>query len=304
MDPQQLQQYIAQFNNAMTAGGAAGAVNQFQGSGNYDTLFGQGMARAWANGPLQTALQQPQVSLPQFFNSSAYQLAYGNNPSASSMDPNERFQNDPGVQAAIRAGAPLIANSYGQQGLGASGRAANGVAQYMYNNYNNFLQNQESLYQNEYQKGLTEQQQAVGTYLNQQQLMGNAFTNYQNQLAQLGTQNGTNLTTQQAQNQFTGGQNLAQLLANLNQSTGGALASGQLSTSAIISQLLANQGVLNANAFLGTGAAQSNNVLAGSQLGAQLGGASGLFQAPNAAQTNSLLNGANSVPSGKLGTYF
>lgn len=284
MTPEELQDYITQYNSAMTPGGAATAVSSFQNSGNYANQFGSGFNQYWNSSPLQQLTQTPSVKLEDFLKSDAYRVQYGDN---QSTDPNQRFQNDPGVQMAIKAGMPALANSYGAKGLGASGPAANGVAQYMYNNYLNFTGKQGDLYNQEYNKAATSQQQQAATYLQQQQLMGNTFQNYQNQLAALGGQ-GAQTSNQQAQNQYQSGQNLANLLAQLNQNTGNISAQSQLSVNELISQLLANQGVLNANGYLGTGAAMSGNILAGSQLGAQLANAQ---NKSNAGTTNSLLAG-------------
>lgn len=302
MTPQELQAYIAQYNTALTASGAGPAVNQYQQSGNYDTVFGQGMQTAWNNSPLQPALQSPQVPLNQFFNSDVYRLNYGDSALSKSFNPTERFENDPGVQKAIQAGMPLLANSYSQKGLGASGPAAKGLADFMYSNYGSFMNNQNNIYQSEYQKAATEQQQAIGTYLNQQQLQSNTFTNYQNQLAALSAQ-GVDITKGQSSNQFNAGQNLAQLLAQIQASTGGALSGNTMAANEILSQLLANQGVLNANAYVGLGSAMSQNIYNGSALGAQLGNAQ---NRSNAGTTNSLLGGigASSTPGTRTGGSY
>lgn len=209
--------------------------------------------------------------LNEFLNSSQYQLMYGNSPSAQSTDPNVRFQNDPGVQNAIQAGLPALQAQYAQKGLGASGAAANGLSQNMYNNYNSF----------------------IGT-------QGSAMTNYQNQLAALaGTgQSAANNAASATNTDQTG---LASLIAQLNSTTGTQSAQSTLGSSENIATLLANLGVNQSNAFLNTGAAMSNNMLAGSQLGAQLANAAQQSAAQtksSALQGQGALNGASALTGG------
>jgi hypothetical protein len=353
MTPEELQQYTTQYNSAMTPGGAAQGTSNFQNSPGYNMQFGQGMAQAynnnqplqniigganwqnnpinsmqfgsqaganWQNNPLNQMLQQPQLSNQQFMNSDAYKLAYGNNQAAS---PAERFQNDPGVQMAIQAGMPMLANSYSAKGLGASGPAANAVAQYMYNNYLDFNKGQSNLYNQEYGKQYQTQQNQVagyqnqqalqnstyqnqqalqaGLFQNQQQGVGNLFNNYQSQLQGL-TNMGYGAAQQQAQNAYGSGQNLANLLSGYNQSTGQNIFQGGLGVNENIATLLANQGVLGANAYLGVGSAMSGNMLAGSQLGAQLANAQ---NQSNAQTMNSALAGQGALAgAGQLGRYF
>lgn len=176
----------------------------------------------------QSALQN------QFMNTPGYQLQYGDSLFSKSMDPSQRFMADPGTQMAIQAGMQPLMNNYAGRGLGQSGALAQGLSQYMYNNYGNFVGGQ-----------------------------SNAFKNYQDQLMAL-----TNLGTQNngAAQANSNGQTIAQLVSQAAQSMGNA----QLQTGENLSTLYGNQGVLNANAYLNTGAAQSNNLMQGMSLLAQL----------------------------------
>lgn len=278
MTPQELQQYITQYNTALTPGGASAGTTAYQNSPAYNLQFGPAASQTWNNNPVLSLLSEPKLSTNEFLNSDAYKIQYGNN---NSQDPNERFQNDPGIQMAIKAGMPMLANSYAAKGMGASGPAANAVGQYMYNNYLNFTGKQGDLYNTEYNNRLQQQQQNVGTYLNQQQVLGNSFANYQNQL---GTLAGAGNTASGQQGQTTANANigLGNLLAQLQYGTGGQLSSNLLSSQANVAQLQANNGVFNANAYLGIGAAMSNNMMQGSQLGAQLANAQNVSNAQTA----------------------
>lgn len=230
MDPTLLSQYINAYQNsnvtpiAMTSGGA----NQ---------------------------------GLTNFFNSPAAQQAYGSGPATQiaatgQYNPAVAFAMDPGVQLAIQAGQPMLADQYAAKGLGASGTAAAGLSQYMYNNYNNY----------------------VGT-------QSNLFNNYQNQLSNLAQFGSTQTGGAQAnQNQ----QNLSSLLANIYSSQGNQLSNSYQNTGSNIAQLLGNQGVLGANIYSGTYAAEANNLLQGSLLGAQLAGQQ---NASNAQTASSALKG-------------
>ncbi len=319
MTPQELKDYIQQYGSAMTPGGAASGTSQFMNSPGYNMQFGPASTASWITNPVAYMLDKPELSteefkntpaygmsnldynlpLNSFLNSDAYKLAYGNN---NSLDPNQRFQNDQGVQMAIKAGMPLLANSYASKGLGMSSPAANAVSQYMYNNYLDFNRGQSSLYNQEYSKGYANkidtvkkdldlynqeynkltaaQQQQIATYLNQQGVMGQNFSNYQDRLMGLAGQ-GAAASNQLSNNSFNAGNNLANLLFQGNMATGTNSAQIGTSSAAILAELLANQGVLNANALIGTGAAKANNMLAGSQLGAQIANAQNRTNAGN-----------------------
>lgn len=307
MTPDQLQQYINQYNTAMTPGGAAPGVANYQNTPGYQLQYGaagqqninntqNGFNNTWKNNTtLQGLLQQPQLSLPDFLNSDAYKVKYGNN---TSQDPNTRFQNDAGIQQAIAAGMPMLANSYGAKGLGASGAAAKGISQYMYNNYLNFTGDQGNMYDKQLNDKYQQQQQNVGTYLNQQgnyqnqqNQLGQNFLGYQNQLA--GVANMGNQAVNQLSGQYQqSGQNLSSLLAQLYAGTGSGISGGYLEMGNNIASLLANLGVNQGNMYIGTGAGMSGNILAGSQLGAQLANAQ---NASNAQTQNSLMAGQGAL---------
>lgn len=284
LNPTSLQNYMTQYGNAMTPGGGALGTSEFQQSPAYGLLFGPQAGATFANNPVTSLLQQPQLSAQDFMNSGAYKLQYGNN---NATDPGTRFQNDPGVQQAIQAAMPAIANNYSAQGLGASGTAADAVAQYMYNNYNNYTSGQQNLYQSQYNNALTQQQQNVATYVNQQGVMNNSLNQYNGQLAALAGA-GSSASNNVSNSLSSTLNSLGQLLSSNNMNTGNSLASLGANAADIISQLQANLGTLQANAYLGTGAGMSNNILQGSILGAQLANAQ---NGSNAHTANSALQG-------------
>lgn len=178
-----------------------------------------------------TALQQ------QFMQTPAYQLQYGQN---YNMDPSQRFEADGGVQLAVREGMKPLLDSYASRGLSQSGALARALTDYSYNNYNGFMQQQ-----------------------------GAMFGNYQNQMNQM-MNTGIGVNSANATNQNTAYQQLASLLAQANLQTGSNIAQGALGTGSNISSLFANQGSLGASAYLNTGAAQSNNIMQGMALAAQI----------------------------------
>jgi len=223
------------------------------------------LLQQYSNDPNSAGLVQynttaPQDALNTFRNTPAYQLQYGTN--ANYSNPALNFQSDPGVQLAISQGSQALMNNYAARGLGQSGAAANALTQYMYNNYKDYTGGQASL-----------------------------FNNYQNQLAGLasmGANTATNLGNQAAQ----AGSTIGTGQSNNFLSTGSNIASGNLATGSNVSSLLGNQGVLNAGAYLNTGAAQANNLFNGATLQAQLNA----NQAASNAQTqNSLLSGQGAM---------
>lgn len=266
MNEQELLDYIGQYNTAMTPANGNLGVSNFQSSPNYQTQFGNAMNQTWQQSPLSTMLQQPQLSVNDFLNSDAYKVQYGNN---TNVDPNQRFLNDPGLQAAIASQMPKIQANYAARGLGDSGAAAKGLTDYMYKNYTDYTGKQGQLYDTEYNKKLNTQGANVAGFLNQQQMVGNNFNNYQNQLANAAGM-GQAASNQIGNNAMTSSQQLMQLLSQGFLGTGQNLAQTGLSSAENIASLFANQGVLNANLFQGTGAAMSQNMMQGSQLGAQL----------------------------------
>jgi len=179
----------------------------------------------------QTALQQ------QFFQTPGYQLQYGQN---YAMDPAQRFLQDPGVQLAVQQGMQPLLNSYASRGLSTSGALAQALDNYSFGNYNNFTQQQGAL-----------------------------FNNYQNQLQGI-MNTGITANSANAAAQNNDYAQLAQLLASANITTGSGLGSAALGTGSNISSLFANQGSLGASAYLNTGAAQSNNIMQGMALAAQI----------------------------------
>lgn len=292
MTPEELQNYITQYNSAMTPGGSEPGMNNYLNSPNYQATYGSNANQLINNTATVAPLSQPQLSFNDFVNNNdAYKVQYGNNNAAS---PLERFQNDPGMQMAIQAGLPMLANQYASKGLGASGAGAKGLTQYMYNNYNDFIGNQGALYNQERNSNMALNQFNAGIAQNniqnrfsmQDRLSGN-FNNYQGQLANAASL-GAQASGQLGQSANTNSQNLVSLLAQLYGQTGQNLSQNNMSVGSDITSLLANLGVFQGNAYLNTGAGMANNMLAGSQLGAQLANAQ---NASNAQTQSSLLKG-------------
>lgn len=123
-----------------------------------------------------------------------------------------------------------------------------------------------------------------GQYNNYLSNQESLFSNYQNQLNAL---MGVGVSTSGATTANSNAQNLANTTA-----------SGTLSTGDNISQLYANQGIYNGNAYLGTSAAQANNLYNGMGFLAQVNQNA---IASNNGQQASLFNGlgqANGVSGG------
>lgn len=207
-----------------------------------------------------------------FFQQPAYQLLYGQN--ANSLNPTQRFQQDPGYQYAQDQGAQQLQRSYANKGLLDSGTMVGA------------LQNQAQGTAN----------QGYQQYLGQQNAL---FSNYQNQLANLVTA-GTAANGSQAA--LSTGSQLSSLLANTGSGVAGtqsSAANANLSTANDLASLFGNQGVFGANAMMNTAAAQSNNMLQGAELQTQIGAANAASQSGS---MNSLFGGlGKAVSNGTFG---
>ncbi len=214
---------------------------------------------------------QDTSGLQSIFNSPAYQLAFGTGP--QSTNPAERFKADPGYQFAIDEGMKQLERRAASRGLLDSGALQRDLLQY----------SQGTADQN-YQRWL---QQQMGILSGQQNQLAN--------LAQFGA------STSGSQNAFNQGMNLSNLIGSgiLN---GGLASSGNfMATGQDIASLLANQGVLNANAYLNTGAAKASGVLSQASLDAQMGSANANAQNQGA---NSLFAGGGAMAgTGGGGSY-
>ncbi len=215
--------------------------NGLYASPQYQMINGQ---NSGTNNPLQNFMNTPQ-----------YQLAYGNNQAA---DPSERFRNDTGTQLAIQQGMNTLQNQYAAKGLGGSGALAKSLGDYQYNHYNDWMNNQ------------------VGMQNNYNTNTMNTMQSYQSQLANLAQFGSTQTGGAQG---LQNSQQLASLLGNANLATGQNLSSAQLGVGENLAQLSANQGVYGGNAYLGTAAGQSNNIMQGMSLATQI---ANMIQAGNA----------------------
>lgn len=199
-----------------------------------------------ATPPAQQITASPQSTLQnEFFNSPAFQLQYGTGPQqqiaqTGSYNPATAFANDPGVALAVQQGAIPLENNFAARGLSQSGALTQALSQYMYNNYNSYTSGQ-----------------------------GTLFNNYQNQLAGL-TSLGAQTATNQGNTINSDASTIATGTSNNAMNTANSLSNANLSTAQNVSTLLGNQGVLDASAYLNTGAAQSNNLFQGAGLGAQI----------------------------------
>lgn len=231
----------------------------------YMQLMQQYSSNPGSAGVLQYNTSAPQQSLQTFRNTPGYQLQYGTN--ANYSDPALNFQSDPGVQLAINQGSQALMNNYAAKGLGQSNAAANALTQYMYNNYKDYTGGQQSL-----------------------------FNNYQDRLAGLSTM-GANTASALGSQAANAGTVVGTGQSGNYMNTGSGIAAGNLATGSNISSLLGNQGVLNAGAYMNTGAAQANNLFQGATLQAQLNA----NQAASNAQTqNSLLGGQGAMNQANL----
>lgn len=195
-----------------------------------------GLLNGSSASPIEMVQASPETALQdQFFNTPQYQLMYGNN---KSMDPNERFQNDPGMQMAMQQGMKPLLGQYAAQGLSQSGALAKALQDYSYNQYSNYIGGQGSL-----------------------------FNNYQNQLQQL---TGMGAQNTGSQNAYNSGQNTGQQLGNANMQTGASIGNANMMSGENIASLFGNQGVLGASGYFNTGGAQSSNIMNGMSLAAQL----------------------------------
>lgn len=196
----------------------------------------------------------------EFFNSPAFQLQYGTGPQqqvaqTGSYNPATAFANDPGVTLATQQGAIPLENNFAARGLSQSGALSQALTQYMYNNYNQYTAGQGSL-----------------------------FNTYQNQLSGLASL-GANTATNQANTINSDASTIATGTSANNMNTASGVASANLGTANNISTLLGNQGVLDASAYLNTGAAQAGNLFQGASMGQQIAS----NQQANQAQTQSSL---------------
>ena len=178
------------------------------------------------------------AGLNNFLNSSQYQALFGSNPAntyaqTGQYDPAAAFRNDPGTQFAIQQGSKALQQQGAAKGILESG------------NMQTALQaNAQGIANQNYQ-----------TYQGQ---IGQAFNQYQQQLASM-TALGSQLTGANTAASMYG---QAGQLQNQNiYGTGQQQSNATLSTGNNVSTLLGNQGVLNANAYLNTGAAQAAGMM-------------------------------------------
>jgi len=239
----------------------------------------------------QTLMSNPATTTPQtsgvssagmvnFFNSPIYGMLYGQQGATSNAtaaqngtyNPVTAFQNsDPSYQYQINQALENVNNMGAAKGLLEST-----------NTQNNLLNTSQNLQNQQYQNWLGQQ--------------NSLFSNYQNQLYGLANQGAVNT---QATSSNSANQNLASLLAQLTSSTGSQLSSNSQNTGQTISQILANQGVLNANAYLGLGAGLSNNIFQGNTFTAQ----TQAQQSAQAAQNASNRNNLQSFTTGQTGLF-
>lgn len=190
----------------------------------------------------------PNSPIADFMHSGNYQVAYGQN---YNDNPLARFQNDPGIQMALQEGTRQLANNYSAKGLGASGAAASGLSQFLYNNYSNFTNNQSNLFNN---------------YQNQLSGLANMGMGYANQIGQAYQQTGANLGNFLGQGYLGIGQNLANAGLGIGSDIGG---------------MQANLGMNLGSGYMNLGPLFSNNIWNGVLLGAQLGNAQNQTNAQN-----------------------
>lgn len=222
--------------------------------------------------PISLVTADPQsVITNRFFQLPQYQLLYGAPGTLDatgapipepSLDPMQRFKQDPGYQFQLEQGMRQL-----QQLGAAKGLLESGPMQ------------QELL---KYSQGMADQ--SYQRWLGQQQGL---FQDYQNRLQ--------GLTGMGAAN--TGNQN-AIALGNALAGMFGAGAQGALGTGSNISSLFGNQGVFGGSAFMNTAAAQANNLMQGAALQAQIQSAN---QASQGQAMSSLFGGLSSLASSFLG---
>lgn len=189
-----------------------------------------------------------------FMQTPAYQLMYGQN--ATSLNPVERFRQDPGYEYAMKEGLNQLSRQGSNKGLLDSGSM---------------------------QRAMLEQSQGMADQ-NYQRFLGqnNAmFSDYQNRLA--------NLATMGSQN--TGSQN-AMTLGGAQNANYGTQAGANLATGENISSLFGNQGAFGANAMMNTAATQGSNLMQGAALQTQIDASNA---ASRAGSMNSLFSGMGSM---------
>lgn len=206
-----------------------------------------------------------------FFQLPQYQLLYGAPGTLDangapipepSLDPMQRFKQDPGYQFQLEQGMRQL-----QQLGAAKGLLESGPMQ------------QELL---KYSQGLADQ--SYQRWLGQQQGL---FQDYQNRLQGLTGMGAANTGNQNAFN-------LGNALSNMFGTGAGAA----LQTGSNISSLFGNQGVFGGSAFMNTAAAQANNLMQGAALQAQIQAAN---QASQGQAMSSLFGGLSSLASSFLG---
>lgn len=234
---------------------------QAQGGNYNDLLFQLNINPYTPSSPVTTA--NPTDVLSQFYNTPAYQLAFGNyaanNPGLS---PAQLFQAEPGYAFQQQQGAYQLENLQSQQGLLQSGQGQRNLQQYA-----------QGLADQDYQNYLAQNQQL--------------FTNWTNGIAGV-AQQGATASGQISQNNT----NLGNALANSNTNTGNQLSSGSLSTGTNIANLFGNQGAFGSSAILNTAAAQSSNVMSAAAIQAQIAAAQA---SANASSNSSAMSGIGSL---------
>jgi hypothetical protein len=184
-----------------------------------------------ASADTQEAAPTGQAGLQPFFNTPMYQLMFGEN--ANQIDPTQRFRADPGFEFNQEQTARALQQYGAAKGLLESGPLQQELQKQLQGNQNNMYQ----------------------TWLGQQ--VGQ-YDKYQNMLQGL-TQFGA--ATNGAADANANGNLLAQLLSGNEMTAGQGNAAANLGVGDNISSLLANQGVMNANLYSNTGAAQANALM-------------------------------------------
>lgn len=163
--------------------------------------------------PIDMMTADPQSVLQnQFFQTPQYQLLFGNN---TNVDPYQRFAADQGTQLAVHQGQDQLQMQMAAHGLGQSGALAKDMGNYMYGQYGNYLNSQNSL-----------------------------FNNYQQQLNNL---MGVGVNQSGANNAMTAGQNQANTVAGANLNTGSNISSLFANQGVYNANALLNTGAASAN---------------------------------------------------------
>jgi hypothetical protein len=248
-------------------------AQQAQQTGNFDptnALFNtSGYQALYGNRDATQSLNGQYNPMGSLLNSANYQAMFGGNAANSfnqtgQFDPTQAFREDPGFQFMQEQTANDLQRHGAAKGILESGPMQVELQRQLQNNQN--LQYQTFLNQ---QNGLLNQQQANTMGLNQQNQsqMGGLYQSYQQQLAALMGMGSQNTGANQY---YQNGQALGPLLGQFNQQTGQLIGQGQIGAGNNISEILANQGIYNGNAYLNTGAAIANQMTNYAGMNAQI----------------------------------